>query len=103
MTTTPRRIEWTGPEGFTLWADEDGVHLRSRSGDGLEPCDLSRLLDLIAEARAQVASGHIPAPKPPTKEEARAMYGADRESYMAKRAQKAIAREFAPDSDVAPF
>ena len=98
---TPRRIEWTGPEGWTVWANEDGVHVRSRQGDSLEPCDLSSLLELISEARAQMDVGNIPAPKPPTKEEARAMYGQDREAYVARRAIRAIQRELNPDS--APF
>lgn len=33
--TTPRRIEWAGPEGWTVWADEDGVHIKSASGSAL--------------------------------------------------------------------
>lgn len=103
MNATPRRIEWTGPEGWTVWADEDGVHLRSRSGDCLESVDLNRLITLVHDAQGQVAAGHAPAPKPLTKEEARAMYSHDREAYVAKRAQRAIAREFGPDSDAIPF
>lgn len=103
MNATPRRIEWTGPEGWTIWADEDGVHLRSRTGDALESCDVTRLIELVTEAREQVTNDRIEAPKPPTKEQARANYSHDREAYIAKRAQKAIAREFAPDTDVAPF
>ena len=103
MNATPRRIEWTGPEGWTVWADEDGVHLRSRSGDCLESTDLSRLMELIHEAREQIANDRIEPPKPLTKEQARAMYSHDREAYVAKRAQRAIAREFGPDSDAIPF
>ena len=103
MTTTPHRIEWTGPEGWTVWADEDGVHLRSRTGDALEACDVTRLMDLVTEARAQVTNDRIEAPKPLTKEQARAKFSYDSEAYIAKRAQRAIVREFAPDSDTAQF
>lgn len=98
MTTTPRRIEWTGPEGWTVWADEDGVHVRTPKGDGLEPAELSSLIGLVSEALRQTSSGHVPAPKPLTREQFRELHGDNREAYAAKRAQRAIAREFAPET-----
>lgn len=99
----PRKIEWAGPEGWTVWADEDGVHLRSRRGDALEMPDVARLLDLWEEARACVLpGGKIPAPKPPSREELRHL-GTDRaEEYARRRAVRAIESEFAP-TDTTPF
>lgn len=104
MTATPRRIEYAGPERWTVWADEDGVHVRTPKGDALEAPDLTRLLLLVSDVREQYASGTIPTPKPPTTEDLRAMYGAQREKYDAKRAAKAVYRALAPADDTdTPF
>lgn len=92
----PRRIEWTGPEGWTVWADEDGVHVRTPGGDGLEAPDLRRLIDLAHVAASQMASGAVPSPAPPAPEQIAAMRSDDRDRYAAKRARRAIEREFAP-------
>lgn len=99
---TPRKIEWAAPEGWTVWADEDGVHLRSRSGDAMEMPDVDRLFRLWSEACAAVSpGGEIPAPKPPTREEARRMSAENTERYVARRAVRAIEAEF--DHTDAPF
>lgn len=99
---TPRKIEWAAPEGWTVWADEDGVHLRSRGGDAMEMPDVKRLFDLWSEACSAVSpGGQIPAPKPPTREEMRA-WGSDRaEQHAARRAVRAIEAEF--DTTDTPF
>ena len=99
---TPRKIEWAAPEGWTVWADEDGVHLRSRSGDALEMPDVDRLFQLWADAcRAVSPGGEIPAPKPPTRDEIRHMGHDHAERYIARRAVRAIEAEF--DTTDAPF
>lgn len=99
----PRRVEWAGPEGWTVWADEDGVFVRSRQGDTLEPGDVTRLMALVTEARSQMASGQVPAPAPLGGEEVRALYAHEREQYAARRAARAIKREFSPDEEGVPF
>lgn len=96
---TPRRIEWTGPEGFTVWADEDGVHVRSRSGDALEQPDMQRLVDLWSLAIQATRNGDIPSPKPPTRDEIREQGYARAEEATKRRIARAIAAEF----DTAPF
>ncbi len=102
MNTTPRRIEWAGPEGWSVWADEDGVHLRSTKGDSLEMPDVKRLFDLWSEACAAVSpGGQIAAPKPPTREEMRAWSAERTDAHIMRRAQRAIESEFAPVN--APF
>ena len=83
---TPRRIEWQGPEGFTVLLDEDGVMLRTPKGGGLEEPDLNRLLDVIAEAKRVRDAQSAPIPLPPTREQ-RAYYPSD---YAAHRVQRAI-------------
>lgn len=100
--TTPRRIEWVGPERWIVWADEDGVHLRAPHGDGLEMPDVERLFSLWTNARADVGSGSVPAPKPPTKEELGAMTSAHAAEYALRRATRALEAEFNPPTD-APF
>jgi len=95
---TPRRVEWAGPEGWTVWADEDGVHLRSSGGSSLEMPDVERLFSLWSHARAMTEAGHIDAPKPPTREDIRAMTSANAAKYAQRRAVSAIQREFAPDT-----
>ena len=82
---TPRRIEWQGPEGFTVILDEDGVQLRAPKG-GLEEPDLNRLLDVIAEAKRARDAQSAPAPLPPTREQ-RAYYP---DAYTARRVHRVI-------------
>ena len=104
MTTkpTPRRVEWTGPESWTVWTDEDGTHIRSARGDSLEMPDVERLFSLWQYARTVAADDHTPAPQPPTREEMRA-WGTDRaEEYAKRRAIRAVEAEFAPPTS-APF
>lgn len=98
----PRRIEWTGPEGWVIWADEDGVHLRTPKGDGLEMPDVVRLFDTWSTARGLVAAGAIPAPKVPTREEIREAGHWRAEEYAKKRAIRAVEAEFNPPQS-APF
>ena len=84
---TPRRIEWQGPEGFTVILDEDGVQLRAPRC-GLEEPDLNRLLDVIAEAKRARDAQSAPIPLPPTREQHR--YAT--EAYHADRAKRAASR-----------
>lgn len=83
-TPTPQRIEWLGPDGWRVWADEDGCHVRSRSGDSLEQAEVQRLFDLWAAARGSHAAGAVPAPRPPTEAEARS-FGPDYFEKSVKR------------------
>lgn len=97
---TPRRIEWQGPEGFTVVLDEDGVMLRAPKG-GLEEPDLNRLLEIIAEAKRVRDTKVSPTPAPPT--------GAQRSyyphSYIAARAKRAASAAIDAEFDTtdAPF
>lgn len=99
MSTAPRRIEYSGPEGWTVWGDEDGVHVRTPKGDALESGDLTALISLVTEVRGQFYSATIPVPAPPTPEQCRQMFGEQREQYEAKRASRAVYRALAPSSD----
>jgi hypothetical protein len=100
---TPRKIEWAGPEGYVVWTDEDGTHLRAPGGHALEMPDIERLVGLWQYARQQAESGAVPAPKSPTREEARADGYRRTEEYAARRALKAIKREFDPLETDTPF
>lgn len=100
-TPTPRRIEWDGPEGWKIWTDEDGTHVRSPKGDALEMPAFKALMAAWEIADDHAAAGTIPAPKPPTREELRER-GYWREDYVARRAIRAINAEFNPPAD-APF
>jgi len=82
---TPRRIEWQGPEGFTVILDEDGVQLRAPKG-GLEEGDLNRLLAIIAEAKRARDAQSSPIPMPPPPEQRR-FYS---DAYHANRARRAV-------------
>lgn len=88
--TTPRRIEWAAPEGWTIWADEDGVHLRSRSGDCMEQPDALKLVDLYNRVRSDVVGNAVQSPKPPTREQFREMETERRARYMARTAARAV-------------
>lgn len=98
----PRRIEWSGPESWTVWADEDGCHLRTPKGDCLEMPDVERLFTLWSEAGAAVRSGLVPAPKPMTREEARQANLWRSEEYAKRRAVRAVEAEFDPPQ-TSPF
>lgn len=66
-TPQPRRIEWSGPNGWTVWMDEDGCHLRSRSGDSLEMVEVVTLFALWDRTRVAYLDNHlVPTPQPPT-------------------------------------
>lgn len=97
---TPRRVEYVGPEGWTIWADEDGTHLSAPSRGSLEQPDVLRLIALYEAVRGQVAADRIPAPKPPTKEQIQAMYSLDQRAYLARRAAEAVSEVISPS---APF
>lgn len=98
----PRRVEWCGPESWTVWADEDGVHLRSARGDALEMPDVQRLFDLWAHARAVTTAGQVPAPRPLTPAELQADRIRHDLEYVQRRAVRAVAAEFGPSTDT-PF
>ena len=95
---TPRRIEWQGPEGFTVILDEDGVMLRAPKG-GLEEPDLNRLLTIIAEAKRARDAGCAPIPLPPSHEHRR-YYP---QSYHASRAKRAVVNALDAEFTDAPF
>lgn len=99
---TPRRIEWSGPESWTIWADEDGVHIRTPKGDALEMPDVERLFSLWRQARAATVAGHIAAPKPPTREQIREDGFRRADEYAKRRALRAVEAEFNPPES-APF
>jgi len=102
MTTTPHKIEYRGPEGWTVWTDEDGVHVRTPKGDGLEAPDLARLIELVYAAREHHTSGTVPAPQPPSREERLAMSTSRLAEYHAKRASRLVYDALAPETDI-PF
>jgi hypothetical protein len=98
----PRRIEWAGPESWTVWTDEDGTHLKSARGDCLEMPDVERLFTLWQHARAMATADHIPAPKPPTREQVREEGYWRAEEHAKRRAIRAVEAEFNPPAN-APF
>lgn len=99
MNTTPRRIEWSGPEGWIIWADEDGVHIRTPKGDGLEQPDAARLIDTYERVRREVTSGAVAAPKPPTPDERAAMSASRHAAYVAQQAAHAVRAQLDPYAD----
>lgn len=100
---TPRRIEWRGPENWTVWSDEDGTHLKSARGDCLEMPDVERLIALWTQAREMTVGNAIPAPRPLTREEARQMFPHQADARAARRAIKAVKEALDNDTDDQPF
>src|SRR5690606_20097881 len=71
-TPTPPRamlVEWTGPSGWRVWANEDGVHIPSPGRDTIEDCEVADLIALWTAAKEAVAGGSVPAPRPPIRDE----------------------------------
>lgn len=96
LSTAPRRVEWAGPEGWRVWADEDGVHLRSTRGDVLEQPDVLALIDLYMRARDQIATRQVRAPEPLPRHQW------DRD-YVAHAAVRAVEKALDPNSSEPPF
>lgn len=101
LSREPRRVEWSGPEGWTVWADEDGVHLRSVRGDALEQPDVLALINLYQSVRSQVCERVIPAPKPPTREESMRWHAHHQRERIAREAARAVTEAINPSD--APF
>lgn len=99
----PRRIEWSGPEGWIVWADEDGCHVRTQDGQCLEHREVERLFALWSNAKAAVTSGQVEAPRVPTREEITQGSYDYQDRMVMKRATRAIKSEFQPDTNVVPF
>ena len=98
----PSRIEWRR-DGYTIWADEDGVHLKT-SARGFEMPEALALVEFYQAALAHFRTGEpFPKPTTPTREQRR-YYP---EAYHADRAKRAVSRaidaEFATDPDVIQF
>ena len=97
---TPSRIEWRR-DGYTIWADEDGAHIKT-DARGFEMPEALAMAELYQTVLAHFRSGGpFPKPTPPTREQ-RMFYPS---SYTARRVQRvvsdAITAEFS-DTD-APF
>lgn len=83
---TPSRIEWQR-DGYTVWADEDGVHIKT-GARGFEMPEAIAMADLYQAALAHFRSGEpFPKPTPPTREK-RSFYPS---SYTAHRVQRVVA------------
>lgn len=96
LSTAPRRIQWAGPEGWQVWADEDGVHLRSPNGDALECPDVLALIDLYGRIRDAIATHQISVPAPlPRRQWHR--------EYMTRTAVRAVEKALNPDDPDTPF
>lgn len=94
----PYEVLFRGPETTDVRIREDGPELIVGGRGVLEWGDLQRLVEVIHAAAAAWEAGQVPVPAPPSREDSRRFYGEQREAWMAKRAQRAIAREFAPEA-----
>ena len=83
---SPTRMEWHR-EGYIVWADEDGVHLKTPGG-GFEMPEAMALVELYGQVLAQYKAG-VPfgKPVPPTPEQRAYHYPG---SYTARRVERAV-------------
>lgn len=98
----PYEVLFRGPETTDVRIREDGPELVVGGKGVLEWGDLQRLVEVIHAAAAAWEAGQVAVPAPLTREEYREIGYVNREAYVIKRAQRAIAKEFAPDAEV-PF
>lgn len=65
---SPTHMEWRR-DGYIVWADEDGVHLKTPGG-GFEMPEAMALVELYGQVLAQYKAG-VPfgRPMPPTREQ----------------------------------
>ena len=95
---SPTRMEWHR-DGYVVWADEDGVHLKT-PGDGFEMPEAMALVELYGQVLAQYKAG-VPfgKPVPPTREQ-RIHYP---ESYAARRAERVVTEAIRAEFSDLPF
>ena len=96
----PTRIEWRR-DGYSVWADEDGVHINT-AARGFEMPEAMAMVDLYQAVLAQFRTGDtFPKPTPPTREQRRHYP----DGYTAMRVKRIVAEavdaEFNPTD--APF
>lgn len=60
----PNLVCWPRVEGFQVFLNEDGVHLKAERATTVEPWELERLLEAIYAARAAQEAGVAPIPMP---------------------------------------
>lgn len=82
---SPTRMEWRR-DGYSVWADEDGVHLKTPGG-GFEMPEAMALVELYGQVFAQYKAG-IPFGRPvrPTRQQL-IHYP---ESYTARRVERVV-------------
>lgn len=86
----PTRVEYAGPEGTRVWADEDGVHAKFPNGFSLEMPDMRRLIALFEKVSVAWESDKSLQPRPPSKAEiAEAGYFEARD-YGLRAAERAV-------------
>lgn len=88
--TIPRRTEWPGPAGWAIWADEDGLHIRTPKGDSLEMPEALRLIETYQAIATALDGGTLPKPAAPTREQRVAMTYEDQQRFEARRAAGAV-------------
>ena len=93
----PDRMTWQR-DGYTIWADEDGVHMRV-TARSFEMPDAIHLMELYQQILGAFREGKpFGKPTPPTRDELRHYPG----SYMADRAKRAAAQAIDAELDPQP-
>lgn len=95
---TPTLMTWRR-DGYEVWCDEDGVHLRVSANRSFEMPEAMVLVELYREVLAQFRAGEpFGKPTPP----ARGQLATYPEGYIARRLQHAVNRaidaEFGTDT-----
>ena len=95
---SPTRMDWHRV-GYIVWADEDGVHLKTPGG-GFEMPEAMALVELYGQVLAQYKAG-VPfgKPVPPTREQ-RIHYPG---SYTARRAERVVTEAIRSEFSDLPF
>lgn len=86
----PARVEYVGPEGWRIWVDEDGTHVRANPNGCLEDADFRALIRLWEQADSQRGRDRIPAPRVPSREELIEQRRRRDDSRAAKQIARAI-------------
>ena len=102
-TPAPTRIEWRR-DGYTVWADEDGVHLQT-PGNGFEMPEAIALVELYQQVLTDWRNDEsFDKPTRPTRQQ---IYTHPAE-YTARRAMRVVSNAlksefFDDDSTISPF
>lgn len=101
--TTPQQVSWPSVEGFCVFINEGGVHLRADRASTIEPFDLRRLVAQITAAFDAWGEGTTVLPSPPEADDLDRWDREGRAKYEIRRIARAVFELHGVSLEEGPF